>query len=163
MLLQSSGEELRCLAAFDAREYGRRSCRNDASAFIPCARSHIDDPIATRDDLHIVLNHNHGVAGVDKVLQLPLQTFNVDGMKSGGGLVQYIQRIAALGTLQFGGKLTRCASPPESSVAACPRRRYPRPTSCNTSKARATCASSAKNSAAASTVKLSTSAMFFPR
>ena len=57
------------------------------------------NPIAGGDDLHVVLNDDHRVAGANQVLQLALEPLHVGWMEPGGGLVKHIERVAALSAL----------------------------------------------------------------
>ena len=53
----------------------------------------------------LVLDHDHGVAGVDQAVQLRHQLVDVGRMQAGGRLVEHVERVAALRALQLGGEL----------------------------------------------------------
>ena len=55
-----------------SRAAGRHLCNfsgrpggNDVSALVARSGTDVDDPIAARDHLHIMLHHNHGIAGLE--------------------------------------------------------------------------------------------------
>ena len=43
-----------------------RSGIRDAAAFVSGAGAHVDDPVASRGDVHVVLHDDHGVSGFDQ-------------------------------------------------------------------------------------------------
>jgi hypothetical protein len=52
-----------------------------------------------------VLDENHRVAGVDEPVQLAQQERDVRGVQSRGGLVEQVERVAAVRPLELGGEL----------------------------------------------------------
>lgn len=75
------------------------------ATFIACARAYVDDPIAGGDDLYVMLDDDDGVAGYDQVFQLALEAIDIGGVETCGGFVEDVERIAALGALEFCGEL----------------------------------------------------------
>jgi hypothetical protein len=60
--------------------FGRRSGNDDFASFVAGSGTDVDDPIAMGNDLHIVLNDDHCVAGIDQPVQLRQQLLNVGRM-----------------------------------------------------------------------------------
>ena len=50
---------------------------DDLAAFVAAFGADIDDPIGGFNHFHVVLNHHHGVAGVDQFVQHFEEFFNV--------------------------------------------------------------------------------------
>ena len=120
-------------AVYGARNDIRNTRCDDLSPFIASSWPNVYYPVATGYDLHIVLNNHDRVASGDEPLQLTLQAVNVQGMKTGSGFRRAHRASARAGRAAVSvASLTRWASPPESSVAGWPKRKYPRPTSCKT-------------------------------
>ena len=69
------------------------------------ARAEIDDPVGLAHDVHVVLDDDNGVAGVDQVMELAHEEFDVSRVQAGGGLVEQVQRVSALGALELRGQL----------------------------------------------------------
>jgi hypothetical protein len=46
-----------------------RALRHDLAAIIAGFRAEIDDPIGALDDVEVVLDDEHGVAGIDEALE----------------------------------------------------------------------------------------------
>jgi len=69
------------------------------------ARADFDLPVGGGDDALVVLDDDHGVAGVDETLQLRHQLVDVGGMKARGRLVEDVERTAPLLLLKLGGEL----------------------------------------------------------
>src|SRR4051794_11685641 len=59
-----------------------RTGADDLSAFVAGAGTHVDDPVAVGDHLHVVLDDDDGVAGIDEAVQLRHELFNVEGMQA---------------------------------------------------------------------------------
>ena len=110
-------------AAMDGNDAFRNAFRNDPPALIPSSRPHIDDPIAAGNQLHVMLDDDHGIARIHQLLQLALKPLHVRRMQSRGRLVQHVKALAEFVHCNSVASFTRCASPPDSSVAACPSRR----------------------------------------
>ena len=94
-----------------------------ASTFPPSPhpRAEVDDPVGGLDHVEVVLDHDHGVPGVDQAVEDVEQPLDVSEVEAGGGLVEDVKGVAG-GDLGLGGELDRCASPPESWVAGWPSR-----------------------------------------
>ncbi len=75
------------------------------AALVAGAGADVDHPVARRDHAHVVLDHDHGVAGVDQAVELRHQLLDVGRVQAGGGLVEHVQRVAALRALQLGRQL----------------------------------------------------------
>ena len=71
----------------------------------PPSGPEVDDPVGRLDDLGIVLDHQHRVAGVDEVVQHLQQQLDVGEVQAGGRLVQQIERPAGALLDQFAGQL----------------------------------------------------------
>jgi predicted RNA-binding protein with RPS1 domain len=76
-----------------------RTARDDQAPLVAGARTDIDDPVARGDHAHVVLHHDHGVACVHESVELRLQALDVRWVQAGRGLVQHVQRVAALHAL----------------------------------------------------------------
>jgi hypothetical protein len=100
-----SREELRGLAVLTASDGRWWTGCDDPSAFVTRSGANVDDPVAGGDNLHVVLYNHDGVTRSDKVLQLALETLDVGGIQSSGGLIKDVKGIAALGAPEFGRKL----------------------------------------------------------
>jgi hypothetical protein len=79
-----------------------RSLGDDPATLLAGAWSHIDDPVAGRDDAHVVFDDDDGVAGVDETIELSQQLLDVRWMETGGRLVEDVERLPPLRALQFG-------------------------------------------------------------
>ena len=101
----------------------RGARHHDAAAGSACTRPHVDHPIGLGHRAHIVFDHHYGIAGIDQALQLHQQPVGVRRMQPGSRLVEHVQASAALAALKLGRQLDTLRTPPESSVAGCPRRR----------------------------------------
>ena len=72
------------------------------AAFVAGAGTEVDDPVAVADDIHVMLDHDHAVAGIHDPVELRDQAFDVARVKTGGRLVQDVERVPALWTHQLG-------------------------------------------------------------
>src|SRR4051812_16456400 len=81
------------------------SLRDDAPAAIAALRPEVDDPVGGLDDIQVVLDHHHGVAGVAQALQHAEQHLDVVEMQAGGRLVQYVERAAGVALAELEGEL----------------------------------------------------------
>ena len=81
------------------------SVRHDRAAAVAALGTHIDDTVSRLDDIKVVLDDKHGVAGVDKTLKNLEQLTDILEMKTRSGLVQNIERFARLAFLELAGKL----------------------------------------------------------
>ena len=71
----------------------------------PPSGPEVDDPVGRLDDLEVVLDDEHGVAGVDEVVQHLQQQLDVGEVQAGGRLVQQVERPAGAPLDQFAGQL----------------------------------------------------------
>src|SRR5215203_2266529 len=66
---QNLPQEAPCVADRARRNVLRRALRHDGAAAVAAFRAHVDNPIGGFDDLQVVLDHHHGVALVDQLVQ----------------------------------------------------------------------------------------------
>ena len=76
------------MGAFVGGDMLRGPGRHDLSAGLTALRPQVDHPIGRFDDLHVVLDHEHRVAGVDQALQAAEQRLDVLEVQTGRGLVE---------------------------------------------------------------------------
>jgi hypothetical protein len=62
-------------------------------------RPHVDYPVAIGHDKHVVFDDDHRVALFDESVELRHQSLDVRWMQASRGLVEDVERRAALGTL----------------------------------------------------------------
>ena len=72
----------------DADHILRRSFSHDLAAAVAAFGAHVDDPVGGLDDFEVVLDHDHGVAGVGQLVQHLEQLGDVVEVQAGGGLVE---------------------------------------------------------------------------
>jgi hypothetical protein len=101
MLLQKARQVRRSPALGRFCHLGGWAGSNDAASLIACTGTDFDDPITSCGDSHIVFNDDDGVIRFDQSLELDDEFFYVRGMKSSRGLVQDIERVSALSSLQL--------------------------------------------------------------
>ena len=70
----------------------------DPPPFIAARRAQVDDPVSGRDDLHVMLDLDNGVARVGRAVQDFKKLADVVEVQPGGRLVQDIQRAAGAQT-----------------------------------------------------------------
>src|SRR5213594_2630459 len=75
----------------DAGDVFRGSLGDDAPARVAGARSHLDHPVGPLDDVEMVLDHEHGVAGVDEPVEHAAQGPDVVQVQAGGRLVEDVE------------------------------------------------------------------------
>ena len=98
-------EELPGIARRVARDIFRRAGRNDLAAAVAAFGAEIDDPIGGLDHFEIVLDDNHGVAGLDQLVQHIKKLRHVVKMQARGGLVENVERAAGCAFRQLLGEL----------------------------------------------------------
>ena len=64
------------------------------AAAVAAFRPHVDDPVGGLDHVEVVLDHQHGVAGVDQALQHLRAALDVGEVQAGGRLVEDVERAA---------------------------------------------------------------------
>ena len=64
----------------------------------------IYDPVSLFDYIHVVLNHNHGVALVNQTVEHPHKNTDILKMQAGGRLVKYVKSTAGIAFCQLGGQ-----------------------------------------------------------
>ena len=74
---------------------------NDIAAFVATLGAHIDDPVATLDDVEVVLNHQYGVAQVNQFMQHREQVVHILEVKAGGGFIENVEGVARGTTAEF--------------------------------------------------------------
>jgi len=156
-------QERRCAAPGRIGNLPGRAGGDDLASFVAGSWADVDDPVACGDDLHLVLDDDHGVARLDQAVELGHELVDVRGVQAGGGLVEDVERVAALGTLEFGGELDPLGLASGKLGRGLAEPEVTRPTSRRTVKGRSTWGSSAKKAHAASIVMRRTSAMLRSR
>ena len=82
----------------------------------------VDDPVGGLDDVEVVFDDDDGVAMIAQAVQHGQQLCDIVEMQAGGGFIQYIYSVLPVSRLESSrASLMRCASPPDSVVAFCPR------------------------------------------
>ena len=94
-------EKLPGIAPLLAHDVFRRAGGDDLAAAVAAFGAEVDDPVGGLDHFEIVLDHHHGVAALDQLVQHFQQLRHVVEMQAGGRLVENIERAAggALGQL----------------------------------------------------------------
>jgi hypothetical protein len=72
----------------------RRADRDDLAAAVAAFGPEIQQPVGGLDDLEIVLDHHHGVALVDQLVEHFQQLLDVVEVQAGGRLVEDVERAA---------------------------------------------------------------------
>src|ERR1700694_5425517 len=151
--LQLFSQEL-CRKAFLYFEQQLRGAfEEDLSAAAAALGAEVNNMVCYLDHVHIVLDHQYGIAPVHELIQHFQQMMDVFKMQTGGRLVENIKSFARVALGQLGGQLyplrlaptqrygrfassvatfPRSASPPLSVTADWPSVMYPRPTSSST-------------------------------
>ena len=94
--------------------------RDDLAAAVAAFGAKVDHPVGGLDDVQIVLDHDHGVALLDQLVQHLQQLGDVVEVQAGGRLVQDVERAPGRARDSSFASFTRCASPPDSVVACWP-------------------------------------------
>ena len=77
----------------------------DRAAAVAALGAEVDDPVGRLDDVEVVLDHEHRVAGVDQALQHAEQPAHVFEVEAGGGLVEDVDRAAGRALAELGRQL----------------------------------------------------------
>ena len=67
---------------------------DDPAAAVAAFGAEVDDPVGRLDDVEVVLDDQHRVAGVDEVVQHLQQQLDVGEVQAGRRLVEQVQRAA---------------------------------------------------------------------
>ena len=103
---QQRREGLRRCATRDGRgDFFRRAAGNDATAACAAVGADVDDPVGGLDDVEIVLDDEHRVAGVDEVVQHLEQQLDIGEVQAGRRLVEQVHRAAGRLFHQLAGQL----------------------------------------------------------
>ena len=86
---------------FHFGNFFRRAFRNNGAAAGTAFRAKVDNVIGLQDDIEVVLDHKGGIALIHQPLNHLHQLFNIRKMQSRCRLVQNIERLARLCTVQF--------------------------------------------------------------
>src|SRR5439155_25434677 len=70
----------------------RRAGWDDLAPRLPTLRPEVDQPVRLLDDVEDVLDHEHGVAGVDQPLQKVEQLLDIGEVEAGRRLVENVER-----------------------------------------------------------------------
>ena len=82
-----------------------RALGDDAAAAVAALGPHVDHPVGGLDDLQVVLDHHHRVAGVGQLVQHLQQLGHVVEVQARGRLVQDVERAAGGAARQLLGEL----------------------------------------------------------
>ena len=82
----------------------RRTADDDFSALDTALRSDVDHVVGIFDDVEVMFDHDHHVAGIHQAMQDTDQTLDVREVESGCGLIEQEARFFSL-TDQLGGQL----------------------------------------------------------
>ena len=76
----------------DASDCLRGPLRDDTSATVTAFGAKIDHPVGFRDDIEVVLDGNHRIAGRYQAVQDADELFHVGHVQSNGGFIEYVER-----------------------------------------------------------------------
>ena len=82
----------------------RRALRHQLTAADASLGTEVNQPIGGAHDIEIVLDDQHGIAGIDQSLQGFQQARDILEVQTRGRFVQDIERLAGRRPLQFGGE-----------------------------------------------------------
>ena len=80
-----------------------RTCGDQHPSLIAPLWPQVDEVIRSLDDIHVVFDDDHGVAGIDEALEHGEQAFNVGQVQAGGWLVEDVEGLPGVGAAQFRG------------------------------------------------------------
>ena len=104
----SSQEVLEVLAGVgggDLRDGLGRPLGHELPAGVSALGPEVQDPVGALDHVEVVLDHEHGVAGVDQALEHAEEPPHVVEMEPGGGLVEDVEDVVAQPGAQLRGDL----------------------------------------------------------
>jgi len=82
-----------------------RAFGHDHSALDATFGAEVDDPVGGLDDVEIMFDHDHAVALLDEPVEDFEELADIVEMEAGGGLVQYVERVAGGAAAEFLGEL----------------------------------------------------------
>ena len=82
-----------------------RAGDDDLAAAVAAFGTEVDDAVGGLDDVEVVLDHEHGVAGVDEALQHDEQLAHVVEVQAGRRLVEDVERAPGAAPLQLAREL----------------------------------------------------------
>lgn len=98
-------------------QIARRSLEDDPATVVSGSRPDVDDPVRVRHDCLMVLDHDHGLAGIHESIQQSQDLVHIGEVKAGRGLVEHVD--VALLPIWI-ASLMRWRSPPDSVDSGCP-------------------------------------------
>jgi len=102
----------------------RSSCRDDLAALIAPFGAESISQSADLITVKIVFNHEQRSTALQQLAERAEQFRDVVEMQTGRRLIENVENALIVGAAEMRGELSgRCASPPESVVADCPRRK----------------------------------------
>src|SRR5690606_18320611 len=82
-----------------------RATGDDPAAGLSALRAQVDDVVGVRDDVEVVLDDDHGVAGIHQAREHRQQPFDVGEVQPRGRLVQDVEGATGAGPRQLPGEL----------------------------------------------------------
>ena len=98
-------EEATGVAALARRDLLGRAGDDDLAAAVAALGAEVDDPVGGLDDVEVVLDDEHGVAGIDQALQHDQQLAHVVEVQAGGRLVEDVEGAPGAAPLQLAREL----------------------------------------------------------
>ena len=83
-----------------------RTLGDNTTAAVTTLGTQVYHPIGLGDDVQVVFNHHHGVAGIDQSVQYPGEVLYVRHVQADGRFVEHIKRVlgSAGFVCQFGSR-----------------------------------------------------------
>src|SRR5256885_4405922 len=88
-----------------AHDLFRSAGGDDFAALIPAFRAEVDDVIGGLEYVEVVLDDDHGVAGVDQAMQDVQQPLDIGEVQAGGRLIEDIEGLPRITPAEFFGEL----------------------------------------------------------
>ena len=70
-----------------------RALRDDAPTLVAAFRAHVHDPVCIGNQIQVVLDHHHRVAGLHQAVQHADQLTDISHVQSDGRFIQNIERV----------------------------------------------------------------------
>ena len=83
--------------------FWRADCHDFPTGGAPFG-AEINQPVGALNDVQIVFDDQHGIAGIDQAMQHGEQLADVVKVQAGGWFVEYVQRVAGIDPCQFRGQ-----------------------------------------------------------